>query len=108
MRVLLCLFISTVIAQNTGLIEKKPAQDNGSEMRFYVEDPFTGVNSYYSAAYYTWYDPNNLNYKSQYYDKVYGTNYFWKDYSNGKYTEHYSDAKYKETKYYTTNDTGAL
>jgi len=64
------------------------------------------VNSYYSAAFYTWYDPRSLNYKSNYYDKSYGTNYFWKDYSDGKYTEQYYDSRYKETKYYT-NDTKA-
>ena len=64
------------------------------------------MNSYYSAAFYTWYDPRSLNYKSNYYDKSYGTNYFWKDYSDGKYTEQYYDSRYKETKYYT-NDTKA-
>jgi hypothetical protein len=108
MKGLLLLLISTVVCQNIGKIEKMPAPDNGSDMEFYQEDPWTGINSYYSSTYYTWYDPQTLNFKSSYYDKTFGTNYFWKDYTDGKYTESLYNAKDKETKYYTTNDTGAL
>jgi len=41
-----CYLIVAVIAQNDN--EKSPANVNGSLMKFYQENPWTGVSSYYS------------------------------------------------------------
>jgi hypothetical protein len=35
MKALFCLLITTVVGQNTGAVERKPAIANGSEMQFY-------------------------------------------------------------------------
>jgi hypothetical protein len=63
-RIILFLIATAVFAQN----EKKPAPLNMNGTEFYIEDPYTGKNSYYSLSYYTNYDPKSLNYQSQYYD----------------------------------------
>ena len=72
-----------------------------AEPEFYFENRSNGLQTYYSRTYYAELDPKTLNFRSYYYDPVFGKDYFWKNYDEGIYSERDFKAQYSALTYYT-------
>ena len=75
------------------MIETSRAQWQSAE-EFYYENRATGLQVYYSPAFYGEKDPVNKNYREYRYDKEYGKDYYWENYDGGIYSEREFIARY--------------
>ena len=85
-------------------LSQNPEAQWQSGEEFYNENRTTGLQVYYSPAFYAEKDPENNNYREYRYDQNYGKDYYWENYDGGIYSEREFVSRYNALTYYTDNN----